>query len=238
MVVGSVLLTVSLWKHHHLPASCDWHQLRPWAWKWPQPCSPSCWSRCQPALWSGASPGGREAPGGKAWWGSWRLAFCPRACSAQRRCSPCPRRSHTDLSKEDECQRHCLLFCTIRRWNGTSPVRCIMETPMVCDRVTRKPRLSTICSWNFSSQWAVRKHRELSLTSISSLNQMLSSRILRKSQNLDSRLKNMALTIMAPSGFWTSLVISANLPSVDLEAHSLMEFTALFLSRKLILEWS
>lgn len=56
--------------------------------------------------------------------------------------------------------------------------------------------------------------------------------------DLDSRLKNMALTIMAPSGFCTSLVISGSLPSVDLAAHSLMELTALLLSLKFIFEWS
>lgn len=40
------------------------------------------------------------------------------------------------------------------RWRRNSPVRCIMGTPMVNERVTRKPRVSTILSWNFSSQWA------------------------------------------------------------------------------------
>lgn len=173
MAVGSVLLTASLWRHHHLPASCDWRQPRPWAWKWPQPCSPSCWARCQPAFWSGPSPGGPEAPGGRAWSRSWRPASCPKACSAQRRCSPCPQRSRTDLSKDNNRQRHYLASCKTKRWRGTSPVRCIMGTPTVCDRLTMNPRLSTICSWNFSSQWAKRKIRKLSLTSILSLKQIL-----------------------------------------------------------------
>lgn len=44
---------------------------------------------------------------------------------------------------------------------------------MVCDLLTRKPRLSTICSWNFSSQWAVRKHGELSLVFLLTSDQTL-----------------------------------------------------------------
>lgn len=130
------------------------------------------------------------------------------------------------------------LKCNVQRRTSKSlanwPVRCIIEIPMVCERLTRKPRVSTILSWNLSSQWAVERKRGQGKISSESP----STDSLSKDYGWYSRLKNMALTIMAPSGFCTSLVISGSLPSVALAAHSLMEFTALLLSLKLIFEWS
>lgn len=132
---------------------------------------------------------------------------------------------------------------------------CILPFKMECSEEDLEKFGKLTCAmhhWNSNGVWAANKettsvHHFImeSLFPVSCgkkkrtrCSESCSTDSLSKDYGWYSRLKNMALTIMAPSGFCTSLVISGSLPLVALAAHSLMEFTALLLSLKLIFEWS